>query len=467
MENAAVQQVNPLGTQKISKLLIKFSVPSIVAMLVSSLYNIVDQIFIGQGLGYLGNAATTVSFPLSTLCLAIALLLGVGAASCYSLQLGEGKPELAAQSAGSAMSAMFLAGVIYFVVGELMLTSVLPLFGATPENYAYALEYSRIILIGMPFLIVGNGISQLCRADGSPSFSMFFMVAGAIVNCILDPIFIFVFRWGMSGAAWATIIGQIVTFLLALLYIPRFKHAKITRESFKIRWSALKKCCELGMSSSLNQAAILIVQICINNLFKYYGAASIYGANIPIAASGVAFKLNGLYVSIMVGLAQGMQPIIGFNYGAQQYKRVRKCLLTAMATIVVLGSMVELLFQLCPTQLILLFGNGGEMYLRFGVMMLRVYLMMIGIQGIWALSSNYFAAIGQPLKGVFLSLCRSIIYFLPLAFTFPMIWGIEGLICAQPVADFLSVLTAIIMIAISFKAMKKLEASKAAAENAA
>lgn len=448
---------NPLGTEKISKLLFRYSFPSIIAMLVSSLYNIVDQIFIGQGLGYLGNGATTVVFPLSTICLAIALLLGVGGASCYSLQLGEGRPDEAARTAGTALSFMFLSGLIYLVLGELSITALLPVFGATPENYGYALEYSRVILLGMPFLIVSNGISQLCRADGSPSFSMFFMVVGAIVNCILDPIFIFVFHWGMAGAAWATIIGQIVSFVIALFYLPRFKHVHMNADSFKIRMAPLKKICNLGMASALNQAAVLVVQIFLTNMFKYYGSLSIYGANIPIAASGVAFKLNGLFISVIVGIAQGLQPIVGYNYGAAQYGRVKECMVKGLISVVVLGTLVEVLFQCFPRPLILLFGTGDELYVRFGVIMLRVYLMGICIQGVQSLSSTYFAAIGQPGKGVFVSLSRTIIFFIPLAFVFSLMWGIEGLVVSQPIADLLSALLAFILVLRSWKQMKQLK----------
>ena len=457
LKKADPTKPNPLGTEKISKLLFRFSLPSIIAMLVSSLYNIVDQIFIGQGLGYLGNGATTVAFPLSTFCLAITLLLGVGAASCYSLRLGEGDRKTAAYCIGSSLSFSLLAGLAILILGELFLPWLLPVFGATSENIGLAIEYSRIILIGFPVLIIENVISQVCRADGSPNFSMAFMVAGAIVNCILDPLFIFVFNWGMSGAAWATVIGQFVSLAIALFYLPHFKQVKLSRDDFKIRWSVLGKCCELGLSSALNQAALLAVQITVNNLFKHYGALSIYGSNIPIAASGVAFKLNGLYVSLMVGLSQGLQPIVGFNYGAGKYERVKKCMKLAMVSMVILGCMVEAIFQLFPEQLLSLFGAGDDLYIRFGVLMLRVYFACIGIQGIVQLSSTYFAAIGQPPKGIFLSLSRSIIYFMPLVFLFSSLWGIDGQICAQPIADFLAVITSLILDTKSFKKMNELE----------
>lgn len=447
---------NPLGTGKISQLLFKFSLPSVIAMLVSSLYNIVDQIFIGQGMGYLGNGATTVAFPFTTIGLALALLLGVGSAANYSLFLGRGQKDEAAKTVGAGFSFMVVAGLLYLFFGQVLMNLLLPAFGATPENYGLAAEYSRIILVGMPFLMLSNGISQLARADGAPNFSMMIMVVGAIVNCVLDPLFIFGFGWGMSGAAWATVIGQIVTVLIGLGYLPRFKQVHLEKRDFQLRGKYLKKISEVGASASLNQVTILVVQIVLNNLFKHYGALSIYGANIPIAASGVAFKLNGLYISVLVGIGQGAQPILGFNYGAQKYDRVKKCLMLAMASVVILGSCVELLFQFFPEMLLDLFGQGDALYTQFGVKMLRINMACICIQGIQALGSNYFAAIGQAAKGVFLSVTRSILFYLPLVFLFPVFWGVEGMLFAQPIADALSVIVAVIMVALSFGQMSQM-----------
>lgn len=457
MNETVKEPQNPLGSESLGKLLFKFSFPSIVAMLVSSLYNIVDQIFIGQGLGYLGNAATTVAFPFSTIGLAIALLLGVGSASCFSLQLGKGNSKSAAQSAGCALSVMLGASLVYVLLGECFMNQLLPLFGATKDTLGYALEYSRIILLGMPFLILGNGLSQLARADGAPTFSMACMVAGALVNCVLDPLFIFVFQWGMAGAAWATIIGQIVTVAIAVFYLPRFKHVRLIRDDFRIRASVLQSLCALGLSASLNQVAILVVQIVLNNLLRYYGGLSMYGPDIPIAASGIAFKLNGIFVSVMVGLSQGTQPIIGFNYGAGKYERVKKVLLMAMASVLVLGGLVEICFQLFPRQFILMFGNGDELYLRFGARMLQLFLMGIFIQGIQTLSSNYFSTIGQPLKGIFLSLTRTIIFFIPLVLLFSWAWGIEGILYSQPLADLIAVIFSVLFVASSFRSMNRME----------
>lgn len=252
---------NPLGSDKISKLLRSYAIPSIAATLVGSLYNIVDQVFIGQGVGYVGNAATNVSYPLSTICLAISLLIGIGSASRFSLYLGQKTPERAARIAGSGVCLMAGAGLLYLVLGELFLTPLLKVFGATQEVLPYAQQYAGITLLGMPLLILTNGISNLIRADGSPKYSMICMVSGAIVNTILDPLFIFQFHWGVAGAAWATVLGQVLSFLLALRYLWQFRTVRLTRPCFAISIPDTLKTLYMGISSCINQVAITVVQI--------------------------------------------------------------------------------------------------------------------------------------------------------------------------------------------------------------
>lgn len=276
---------NPLGYEPLPQLLKKFAVPSIIAMLVSSLYNIVDQIFIGQGVGYLGNAATNVAYPLTTICMAIALLIGIGSASRFSLYLGAGEKEKAAGVVGNAFLMMLVGGIAYTVLVELFLRILLTAFGATPDVMPYAESYTRITALGMPLLIVTNGMSNLARADGSPKYSMVCMLLGAVINTILDPVFIFVFGWGVAGAAWATVIGQFFSFLAAVQYLGRFQHVQLRREMFRLNPQESIRIASLGMSSSLNQLAITLVQIVLNNSLTYYGAASEYGTDIPLAAS--------------------------------------------------------------------------------------------------------------------------------------------------------------------------------------
>ncbi len=304
---------NPLQYEKISKLLKGFAIPSIMAALVGSLYNIVDQIFIGQGVGYLGNAATNVSYPFSTICLAIALLIGIGSASRFSLYLGKKEPELAATAAGNGIILMVIFGVAYFVIGESLLNQLLKLFGATKEVFPYAKQYAGVTLVGMPFLIITNGMSNLIRADGSPRYSMACMVLGAIANTILDPIFIFIFHWGIFGAALATILGQILSFIFAIRYLWHFKTIHFQRNNFQLKVKECLKTCSMGISSSANQIAITFVQIILYNSLTYYGAQTVYGTEIPLAACGIVMKTNAIILAIVVGISQGVQPIIGFN----------------------------------------------------------------------------------------------------------------------------------------------------------
>lgn len=363
---------NPLGYEKISKLLKDFAIPSILAALVGSLYNIVDQIFIGQGVGYLGNAATNVSYPFSTICLAISLLVGIGSASRVSLYLGNKNPESAAKAAGNGIVLMVILGLAYLMIGEILLTQLLKLFGATTEVFPYAQQYAGITLIGMPFLIVTNGMSNLIRADGSPKYSMTCMVAGAIVNTILDPLFIFIFHWGILGAALATVLGQIFSFILAIRYLWHFKTIHFEKSSFQINPKESLKTCGMGISSSSNQIAITFVQIVLYNSLTYYGAQTVYGTDIPLAACGIVMKTNAIVLAIVVGISQGVQPIIGFNYGAKQYPRVREAYLLAVKWNLIISAIGFFLFQCFPQFIISLFGDGDELYFEFSVLFMRV-----------------------------------------------------------------------------------------------
>lgn len=313
---------NPLGYERISKLLKNFAIPSIMATLVGSLYNIVDQIFIGQGVGYLGNAATNVSYPFSTICLAISLLIGIGSASRLSLYLGNKEPKPAAKAAGNGIILMVISGLAYLIIGESLLLPLLKLFGATPDVMPFAQQYSSVTLAGMPFLIVTNGMSNLIRADGSPKYSMTCMIAGAIANTILDPIFIFVFHWGIFGAALATVLGQILSFLIAVRYLWHFQTICFEKSSFRLSVKETLKTCSMGISSSLNQIAITFVQIILYNSLTYYGAQSVYGSDIPLAACGIVMKTNAIILAIVVGISQGVQPIIGFNCGAKIHAHI-------------------------------------------------------------------------------------------------------------------------------------------------
>lgn len=458
MGERTVEQANPLGYEKLSRLLKGYAIPSVVAMLVSSLYNIVDQIFIGQGVGYLGNAATNVSYPLTTICLSIALLIGIGSASQFSLQLGAKEEENAARTVGTAVAMMIASGILYFILIEIFLHPLLNIFGATADVIPYAESYTRITAVGMPLLIVMNGMSNLARADGSPKYSMACMLTGALINTILDPIFIFVFDMGVAGAAWATVLGQVASFAMALNYIRKFKHVRLKKEYFRLKWKEGLIIASLGMSNSLTQLALTFVQIVLNNSLKYYVAQSIYGSEIPLASCGIVMKTNAILLAVIIGISQGSQPIIGFNYGAKQYERVRGIYKLAITCDLVISAVGFLLFQLCPGQIVAVFGSVDDaLYYEFAIKFMRIFLFMVIINGVQMLSSNFFAAIGKPMKGALLSLTRQVLCLIPLILILPLFLGIDGILFAGPFADGIAFLITTIFISRQMKQIRQME----------
>lgn len=448
---------NPLGYKSIPSLLRNFAIPSIIATLVNSLYNIVDQVFIGQGVGYLGNSATNVSYPLTTICLALSLLIGIGSASRFSLCLGAGEQKEAEKVVGNSICMMLLSGILYAVLIEIFLYPMLTAFGATAENISYAATYSRIIALGMPFQIVTTGMSSLIRADGSPKYSMTCMLIGAILNTILDPIFIFLFDLGVAGAAWATIIGQFFSFLAAIAYIRRFKSVRLEQKDLRLSIKESLQTASLGMSNSLNQVAITLVQIVMNNSLTYYGAMTIYGEDIPLASCGIVMKTNAILLSFFIGLSQGSQPIIGFNYGAKQYPRVRKTYQLAITCSFVISTIGFILFQFFPYQIISLFGKGDALYFEFAIHFMRTFLFMVIVNGVQLISSNFFAAIGKPVKGLLLSMTRQVFFLIPLILILPLFFGIDGVLYAGPIADGVAFLVSVILVSLEMKKMKSME----------
>ncbi len=457
MEATERDKTNPLGYEKISTLLKQFAVPSIIAMLVNSLYNIVDQIFIGNSpAGYLGNGATNVAFPLVTICIAISALFGVGGAALFSLSLGRGEKDRATQCIGSALILALSFGVIYAVLVEVFLSPLLRAFGATGDILPYAVQYASITAIGMPFLITTNTMSNLIRADGSPRYSMTCTVTGAVVNTILDPIFIFVFHLDVAGAAIATTLSQILSFCLAMAYLPRFHSVVLTKADFRLRPAMGLKLASLGMSNSFNQLGILLLQLVLNNSLTYYGAMTIYGENIPLAAAGIVMKVNSILVSVFVGMCQGAQPILGFNYGAKQYDRVKSTFLLEVKCTLSVSFVVWLVFQLAPQLVIGIFGSTDDpLYMEFAVRFLRTFLFFTVINCVQPLSSNLFAAIGQPIKGMLLSLSRQVILLVPLLLILPLFWQMDGLLMAAPIADAVAFALSLFMVRREFKIMDR------------
>ena len=444
--------MNPLATERIDKLIAKFAIPAIISMLVSSLYNIVDQIFIGQGVGMLGNAATNIAFPISIICTATALLLGIGSASNFNLKSGAGESEEASKIVGTGLAMLVICGVIIAVVVLFFLDPLLQLFGVTPDVLPYAQDYTGITAFGIPFLILTTGGNHLIRADRSPTYSMACMLTGAIINTILDPLFIFGFHWGIKGAAWATIIGQIISGILVIVYFLRFRKLELNWSMLRPKGKYLRAIVSLGMASCINQIAMAIVQIVMNNTLRYYGAESMYGTDIPLACVGVISKVNMVFMAICIGISQGCQPIWGFNYGAGQYDRVKQTYKKAFQISLTIGIIFFLCFQLFPRQLVSIFGTGSEEYFRFAERYFRIFMFMTFINGIQPMSSGFFTSIGKAKLGIVVSLTRQIIFLLPLILIFPLFMGIDGVMYAGPIADGAA---AVVAIGYSVRELKK------------
>lgn len=444
--------MNPLVTERIEKLIAKFAIPAIISMLVSSLYNIVDQIFIGQGVGMLGNAATNIAFPISIICTATALLLGIGSASNFNLKSGAGESEEASKIVGTGLAMLVICGVIIAVVVLFFLDPLLQLFGVTPDVLPYAQDYTGITAFGIPFLILTTGGNHLIRADRSPTYSMACMLTGAIINTILDPLFIFGFHWGIKGAAWATIIGQIISGILVIVYFLRFRKLELSWSMLRPKGKYLRAIVSLGMASCINQIAMAIVQIVMNNTLRHYGAESMYGTDIPLACVGVISKVNMVFMAICIGISQGCQPIWGFNYGAGQYDRVKQTYKKAFQISLTIGIIFFLCFQLFPRQLVSIFGTGSEEYFRFAERYFRIFMLMTFINGIQPMSSGFFTSIGKAKLGIVVSLTRQIIFLLPLILIFPLFMGIDGVMYAGPIADGAA---AVVAIGYSVRELKK------------
>lgn len=455
MSSENIKQGNPLAEEKIGCLIARFAVPAIISMLVSSLYNIVDQIFIGQGVGMLGNAATNIAFPVSIICTATALLLGIGSASNYNLEAGAGRNERAAEIAGNGLAMLVICGVSIGAIVLIFLNPLLHLFGVTKEILPYAQDYTGITAIGIPFLILTTGGNHLIRADRSPTYSMTCMLTGAILNTILDPLFIFVCHWGIKGAAAATVIGQVVSGLMVIYYFARKRKMELKRSMFLPKAGYLKMIVSLGMASCINQIAMAIVQITMNNTLRYYGAQSMYGSEIPLACVGVISKVNMVFMAIAIGIAQGCQPIWGFNYGAHNYDRVREAYKKAFAICIVLGVVFFGCFQLFPRQIVSIFGSGSEAYFHFAERYFRIFMFVTFLNGIQPMSSGFFTSIGKSKLGIVVSLTRQIIFLLPLILIFPLFMGIDGVMYAGPIADGAAALVAIIFAEREMKALQQ------------
>ena len=450
-----IKELNPLGYKPIGKLLKSLAIPAIIANLVNALYNVVDQIFIGQRVGYLGNAATNIAFPITTICLAIGLTLGIGGASNFNLELGKGYPEKSKHTAGTAASTLIIIGIILCIIVRIFLKPLMISFGATDKILEYSMEYTGITSYGIPFLLFSIGVNPLVRADGNAKYSMIAIVIGAILNTILDPLFMFVYNWGIAGAAWATVISQIVSATLLLIYFPRFKSVKFSLDDFIPQLHYLKRIISLGFASFIYQFSNMIVLVTTNNLLKIYGKNSIYGSDIPIAVFGIVMKINVIFIAIVLGLVQGAQPIFGFNYGAKNYHRVRETMRLLLKITFSIATILFMIFQVFPKQIISLFGEGDKLYFEFAIKYMRIFLAFISLNSIQISIATFFPSIGKAIKGATVSLTKQLIVLFPLLLILPRFFGVEGVIYATPLTDLVAFTVAIIFLINEFKYMPK------------
>lgn len=446
---------NILGSENIKKLMIQFSVPCIISLLVNSLYNIVDQIFIGWGVGFLGNGATNVVFPLNMVCLAFALMFGDGTSAYLSLKLGEKKVDKASQGVLNGIFLSVFMSILLCLITLIFLPSLLNLFGCTDTLRKYALGYGYIIGIGLPFMMIGTTLNSIIRADGNPKYAMMSMLAGALLNIALDPLFIFVFKMGVEGAALATIISQIVTFILNIIYIKKFKSVKLTKEICKFSPKIAKKVSMLGISSFITQMSFVLVIAFENNLLAKYGAETKFGAEIPITVLGIVMKISQILNSIIIGIAAGCQPILGYNYGAGKNKRVKDTLKIILILSTIISFIAFILFQTIPDKLISIFGSGNANYMEFAALSFRIYLLLVLCNGIQIPSGIFFQAIGKSAKSALLSLSRQILFLIPAMMILGRCFGLRGLLYAGPVADGLAFVIATFLLIMEVKSLKQ------------
>ena len=450
--NKQQKNVLPLGTASINKLMLKFSIPCILSLLVSSLYNIVDQIFIGNSeLSALGNAATGVVFPVFIIAQAFAWCFGDGCAAYLNICQGKNDSENAHKAIGASITIAFLCGVLMVALIYAFKTPILTLFGASENTLDYAIEYLNIVLAMIPIFILCNMMNSVIRADGSPTWAMLAMLTGAVINIILDPLFIFAFKWGMKGAALATIIGQGATFIMTLIYFINTKTFKLTKKSFIPKLTAVKDVISLGFSTFITQLAIVIVAILSNVQLAKYGALTKYGADIPIAIIGIQSKIFTVVINLVVGIVLGCQPVISFNMGAKNYGRVKELYKKIMLLALIIGASFTALFQLAPEFVIRIFGAPSNIpnpddYWEFGVKTMTIFTSLISISCLIKLNSIFFQAVGKPIRAVITSMVRDVLCFVPLIIILPLFFsGVDAILWSAPISDFIAMIVTAVL----------------------
>ncbi len=455
------EQTNFLGTEKIPKLMLKFCIPCVISLLVSALYNIVDQIFVGNSeLSTLGNAATGVVFPIFIIAQAFAWWIGDGCAAYMNIHQGRGDNENTHKCVGTGMVITFVASIVLLAVFYPLKTQILTLFGASESSIGYAVEYFNIILGFFPIYMLMNMINAVVRADGSPNWSMFSMLAGAIINIILDPVFIFACHWGMSGAAWATVIGQVVSFVISVIYLFRTKTFRLKLKSFIPKMKIFVEAIKLGLSSFITQLTIVVISLVCNIMLAKYGSMSHYGADIPIAIIGIESKVFTVVINIVVGIVLGCQPIIGYNIGANNIERVKKLYKAILLCTLIVGVMATLLFELAPNAVVGMFGKPTNIpnpddYWDFAQKTFRIFLALVIFTCTIKMSSIFFQAVGKPIFAVLTSLIRDIMCFIPLICTMTLLMVIDGILLSAPIADLIAMTVTVILTIVYFVKLNK------------
>ena len=457
-----------LGKERIPKLIKRFAIPCVISMIVAALYNIVDQIFIGWSeAGAFGNAATNIVYPFTVISLAFALLIGDGSAALFSLSLGAKDKEKTNKSIGNGLVLLLFISIVLTILGLLFNNQILNLFGGNPnevECYQYAKDYLKIICYGLPFYIIGQGLNASIRNDGSPKYAMVATVVGAISNIILDPIFIFVFKMSVKGAAIATIIGQILTFIISILYLMKSKQFKVNKESIKLNKGICLKIISLGLASLITQLSIVIIIAVANNIVNKYGYMTMastgvpYGAVIPLAVIGICMKVFGIVVSIVIGVSLGGMPIIGYNMGAGNTKRVKETIKYILITNLIIGFFAFIIFELFPGFIINIFGSGnGIEYMEFADYCLRIFLGGIILTCLIKSMSILLQSMGSSLKSTILALARDVIFFVPsIILIASLSHSVVTMLWSAIIADILAFITGVILLKQEFKNMDKL-----------
>lgn len=415
--------------EKIPKLLLKFSLPAIVGMLVSALYNIVDSIFVGRGVGDLALAGVTVSFPIITSFMACIMLIAMGATSLISIRLGERKSAESEKIIGNAFVLFLIVGVCLTVLGLIFLNPILIFFGASPDVLPYSLDYMRIILLGSVFMAMGVGMNNFIRAEGNPKMAMKTMLIGTITNIILDYIFIFVFHWGIKGAAFATIISYAISSAWVLYYfIGKNSSLKLRMENLKLKRYIVKGIVIVGFPTFVLQITGSIQQLILNRSLAYHGG------DMALAAIGIIMSIITFLIMPAMGISQGAQPIIGFNYGAKKFKRVKDTLKLSILSATAIIAFGFLISKVWPVQLISLFNEKPEL-IELGTHAMGIFFKFLPLVGVQIISASYFQAVGKPNQATLLGLSRQILIFIPLLVILPKFWGIEGIWWSGPLSD--------------------------------